>query len=94
MSDDDKRPRDPNEPAVIQSSDNGPLLVKGNFTVIDSEGNEFIVERKNAALCRCGGSGNKPFCDGTHEAINFRSAPRAAGDEVIEIPEPEKVTSN
>lgn len=61
----------------IQPSDNGPLLVRGPVTLIDPEGHEIEVKSKNIALCRCGGSGNKPFCDGTHNKIGFRSVVRA-----------------
>jgi uncharacterized Fe-S cluster protein YjdI len=49
---------------------NGPLLVEGSCTLIDARG---IEDGKAApfALCRCGGSGKKPFCDGTHTKIGF-----------------------
>ncbi len=51
----------------IQALDNGPLLVKGEGICIkDGEGNEFATEGATVALCRCGGSNNKPFCDGSH----------------------------
>lgn len=49
---------------------NGPLLVEGNCTLIDSTGKEATVDNR-FALCRCGGSKNKPFCDGTHIKIGF-----------------------
>ncbi len=51
---------------------NGPLMVEGDFTIVDSEGNEVEAKAK-AALCRCGGSNNKPFCDGTHNKIGFQA---------------------
>lgn len=50
---------------------NGPYMVKGSFTVTDPEGKEFEVSGDTAYLCRCGGSSNKPFCDGTHSRIGF-----------------------
>lgn len=62
---------------TIQPSDNGPLLIRGPVTLIDPEGNQLEVKSKNIALCRCGGSANKPFCDGTHNRIGFRSVVRA-----------------
>ncbi len=65
------------ENCTIQPSDNGPLLVRGPVTLIDPEGNQFEVAGKNIALCRCGASENKPFCDGSHKRINFRSEVRA-----------------
>jgi uncharacterized Fe-S cluster protein YjdI len=49
---------------------NGPILVNGPFCVKDTDGN-IIKEGEKAALCRCGGSANKPFCDGTHKSIGF-----------------------
>ncbi|HEX6989482.1 MAG TPA: CDGSH iron-sulfur domain-containing protein [Bacillota bacterium] len=63
--------------ARITAKDNGPLLVEGDFRLFDAEGNEFVLDRKPIALCRCGASHNKPFCDGSHRRINFESRPRA-----------------
>jgi CDGSH-type Zn-finger protein len=56
----------------ITIRDNGPLLVDGDFTLVDAAGNEVPVRKK--ALCRCGGSTTKPFCDGTHSKIGFQGA--------------------
>jgi CDGSH-type Zn-finger protein len=61
----------------ITALDNGPYLVKGPVLLLDAEGNEFRAERATIALCRCGGSANKPFCDGTHAKIGFRAAQKA-----------------
>lgn len=60
---------------TIKIADNGPLLVDGDFTLIDSKGNEIPKLKK--ALCRCGGSTTKPFCDGTHSKIGFQGAAAA-----------------
>lgn len=49
----------------------GPLVVGGSIKVIDSEGNS-ISKTNKTAFCRCGGSGNKPYCDGTHAKIGFK----------------------
>ncbi len=49
----------------------GPILVKGNFEITDSEGN-VLEKQDNVALCRCGASANKPFCDGAHKKIGFK----------------------
>ncbi len=49
---------------------NGPLLVEGSCTLVDQEGKE-AAEYGPFALCRCGGSRKKPFCDGTHIKIGF-----------------------
>ena len=57
--------------------DNGPYLIKGPIDITDADGNQFTVERETVALCRCGGSTNKPFCDGTHSKIGFQAAERA-----------------
>jgi CDGSH-type Zn-finger protein len=62
---------------TITARDNGPYLIKGPIQIIDADGNEFKVERETVALCRCGGSTNKPFCDGTHSKIGFAAANRA-----------------
>lgn len=58
-------------PTKIQLANNGPLLVNGNITIVDKDGNETKREG-NTALCRCGHSKNKPFCDGAHRANNFQ----------------------
>lgn len=49
----------------------GPLIVRGPVRLIDAEGNEIPVRRSTIALCRCGRSRIKPFCDGTHKAVGF-----------------------
>ena len=54
----------------IQVVADGPLLVRGPITVELPDGSER-TEEKRAALCRCGSSDNKPFCDGTHRKIGF-----------------------
>jgi uncharacterized Fe-S cluster protein YjdI len=58
------------EPLEIRASANGPLLLRGGVRVLDADGN-VLYEGEKAALCRCGGSQNKPFCDGTHKTIGF-----------------------
>lgn len=64
----------------IQIRANGPYKVTGPVTIVDVEGNEFEVASGNAvALCRCGHSSNKPFCDATHKKIDWtavETAPR------------------
>ena len=57
---------------TIKIRDNGPLVVDGEFTLVDANGNEVPQVKK--ALCRCGGSTMKPFCDGTHSKIGFQGA--------------------
>lgn len=48
----------------------GPILLSGKITVKHSDGREELCD--NPALCRCGGSAKKPFCDGTHNKIGFK----------------------
>ena len=51
----------------------GPLLVRGDVTLLDSAGQPLPRTRNVVALCRCGGSAIKPFCDGTHKVNGFTS---------------------
>jgi CDGSH-type Zn-finger protein len=67
------------EPAVITPYRDGPLLVRGPFRLVDQDGREIEVARSTVALCRCGKSRLRPFCDGTHKLSGF-SAPSAAED--------------
>jgi uncharacterized Fe-S cluster protein YjdI len=60
----------PTEELTIEPRPNGPLFVRGRVRIVGAEG-ETIREDTRLALCRCGGSGNKPFCDGTHRKIGF-----------------------
>ena len=53
---------------------NGPYLIRGPFTLTDQDGNEIEVGRRVVALCRCGRSRTRPFCDGTHKRIGFEAA--------------------
>ena len=55
---------------------NSHYLVEGDdVTLVDCNGNAYqIPNRRSFALCRCGGSTNKPFCDGTHSKIGFQAA--------------------
>lgn len=47
----------------------GPMLLRGEHLVQDDEGNEYRTWRPVSAVCRCGGSGIKPWCDGTHKMM-------------------------
>jgi len=62
---------------TITPLENGPYLVKGRVTVLDADGSAYEIDRSTVALCRCGGSTTKPFCDGTHSKIGFDAAERA-----------------
>ena len=51
---------------------NGPYLVEGSdVTLTDASGNEMEISQRPFALCRCGASAKKPFCDGSHSGANF-----------------------
>ena len=57
---------------------NGPYVIDSeDVRVIDWNGQEYRVERRPVALCRCGASTTKPFCDGTHSRIGFQAAEAA-----------------
>lgn len=57
---------------LIKLMKNGPVLLEGTYTLESPEIGEF-TSSKGIALCRCGGSSNKPFCDGTHKKIGFKA---------------------
>lgn len=58
--------------ATITPYRDGPYLIRGDFRLVDQDGNEIETRRTTIALCRCGRSRMRPFCDGTHTAIRFR----------------------
>ena len=59
---------------TIRPMPNGPLIVEGQVDLFDAEGNKITSDKPRIALCRCGASSNKPFCDGTHSKIGFQAA--------------------
>jgi uncharacterized Fe-S cluster protein YjdI len=63
-------PEVPAESVAVAVQKNGPLYVSGAVRLQDGRGDAFAVGPR-FALCRCGGSGNKPFCDGTHKTMGF-----------------------
>lgn len=58
---------------TVRALTNGPLMVKGEIEVEDAEGKTIPTKGDAVYLCRCGASGNKPFCDGGHKRIGFQS---------------------
>ena len=68
-----------NEDVQIVCNNNGPLRILGeNIVLKDAAGNTFgLGGRKIISLCRCGGSANKPFCNGSHARIGFESTVEA-----------------
>jgi CDGSH-type Zn-finger protein len=67
---------------TIRTRANGPFVLEGGpFRLVDSTGQEFLLPpSKNYALCRCGHSARRPFCDGSHKTCGFIADERASGD--------------
>ena len=61
------------EGARITPYRDGPLLVRGDFVIEDQDGNAVDPGREVVALCRCGKSRIRPFCDGSHKLVDFRA---------------------
>ena len=65
--------------ASIKVRQNGPYLVEGDdVSLVDWNGNAYQIPKRPFALCRCGQSAGKPFCDGTHRTVNFQGGDSAA----------------
>ena len=63
---------------TIKARENGPYLVTGPVTLTDTDGNVYeLPEGKGLALCRCGHSSSKPFCDKSHREVGFEASERA-----------------
>jgi CDGSH-type Zn-finger protein len=57
---------------TIKARANGPYKIEGPVRIVDAEGREFVIpEGETIALCRCGHSGTKPFCDKSHRRVGF-----------------------
>lgn len=67
---------------VIRMRPNGPLVVEGPIQLVDSEGGAFPInpDKPSIALCRCGASARKPFCDGAHKTCDFVSDEKAPSE--------------
>ena len=63
------------EAIVVVACPDGPLLVRGEIEIRTADGRLVPQNRRTVALCRCGKSAIKPFCDGTHKIIGFRTEP-------------------
>lgn len=65
----------------IHTRENGPLLVKGPVTIFDHQGNVFnLGGKETVALCRCGQTKNRPFCDGSHKSCGWVAAELAKNE--------------
>jgi CDGSH-type Zn-finger protein len=69
------RPQD----VVVVACPDGPLLVRGPALLARADGGAIPRRRTTVALCRCGASAIKPFCDGSHKAVGFTTADGDAG---------------
>lgn len=69
------------ERVTIRLRDDGPLVITGDVMVVDADGNSFELpgEKPALALCRCGHSEHRPFCDGAHKRCGFKASDRASG---------------
>jgi len=66
------------KPVIVKARHNGPYLITGPVTLVDADGAQYYLqEGVNVALCRCGGSSTKPFCDATHKQNGFEAPERA-----------------
>jgi CDGSH-type Zn-finger protein len=65
-----RRPRDA---VVVTPYPDGPLLVRGDVDILGPDGTPLPRRRRTVALCRCGLSALKPFCDGSHKPAGFRA---------------------
>ncbi|MFI7583727.1 CDGSH iron-sulfur domain-containing protein [Kocuria sp. M1N1S27] len=63
----------PAEPVTITVCPDGPLLVRGGYELLDGDDRPIDPGRATVALCRCGASSIKPFCDGSHKRARFRA---------------------
>lgn len=66
----EENPTDDDSKLILKLMKNGPVLVQGSYQLY-SDTSQPVQCSKNIALCRCSGSANKPFCDGTHKKIGF-----------------------
>ena len=68
------------EPLVIRCRENGPYVIQGTVRIVNHQGEAFVLptDKPLIALCRCGASGNKPFCDGTHKQTSFHADDQAS----------------
>lgn len=73
-------PKDRAASVSIVPYKDGPLLVRGDFRLLAQDGSEIETGRRTIALCRCGKSRMRPFCDGTHQLVRFRAAGAHEGD--------------
>lgn len=85
------------EPSITVAEDpgkkvSGPLYLKGGIEVVSSDGKKYET-RNRVTLCRCGRSGNKPFCDGSHIKAGFNDGDKSINDRASEMAKQEVLSS-
>ena len=79
----------------ITCKKNGPYRVEGDLSqleLVDADGNKYdLAGKPGISLCRCGGSVNKPFCDGTHSKLGFQAAEAAVKQSEGGTPNPGQI---
>jgi CDGSH-type Zn-finger protein len=72
----------------IHCRENGPYLIEGSVTILDHQGRAFTVpaDKPKIALCRCGQSANRPFCDGSHKRVGFLAQECVSSPENVTAP--------
>jgi CDGSH-type Zn-finger protein len=87
MNDEQPLPSREEEPqAAIVVCPDGPLLIRGAFEIVSSAGEVLPRQRRTVALCRCGATGIKPYCDGSHKLIGFRTEFAEPQADAAELP--------
>jgi CDGSH-type Zn-finger protein len=72
---------------TVRLRQNGPYVIDSDdVTIVDWNGVAYRIDRQPIALCRCGASTRKPFCDGTHSKIGFQAAEAAVGPAAADKP--------
>ncbi|MBM7502975.1 CDGSH iron-sulfur domain-containing protein [Agromyces aurantiacus] len=74
-------------PTSITACPDGPLIARGPIELVDEHGDPIERRRRTIALCRCGASAIRPFCDGSHRTVGFRTE-RPARTPAVIVPEP------
>ncbi|MDD3825374.1 MAG: CDGSH iron-sulfur domain-containing protein [Anaerolineae bacterium] len=74
-------------PITIKGRENGPYMIPGQADYVDIDGERRVTQGKLVTLCRCGGSCNKPFCDGMHRRIGFQAPQVELTLSEVETPE-------
>ena len=84
---------DVHSPTLVVARQDASLRLRGDLRIYHSDG-KLIAEARSALLCRCGKSGNKPFCDGSHEEAGFHSRAPVAARDRLEVETPAAFTPN